>query len=126
MKLILTEQIPSGKNAMGVRRDGRHYPNARFESWRSIAVCELMKQKVKLPLMQHMQLPLLGDVTVTISYRPFDNTVRDLPGMLDALWHLLTHAQIIQNDGQIKGVNWAYPWRTEGPCVEMEIGVVNN
>ena len=121
MKLVLTDQIPSGKNAMGVRRDGRHYPKARFESWRSQASFEIMKQKVKLPLTQHMKLPLLGDLTVTISYRTFDNTLRDVPGMLDALWHLLTHTQIIENDGQIKGVAWIYPWRTEGPCVEIEI-----
>ena len=121
LKLILSEQIPSGKNAMGVRRDGRHYPNPRFETWRSIASFEIMKQKVKMKIEQHVALPLLGDLTVTISYRTFDNTLRDVPGMLDALWNLLTHTQIIQNDGQIKGVTWIYPWRMEGPCVEMRM-----
>lgn len=121
MTIVLTDQIPSGKNAMGITKQGRHYAKPRFESWRSIASFEIMKQKVQWPLATHAALPLLGDLTAQISYRTFDNTLRDLPGMLDALWHLLTHTNIIQNDGQIKGVTWEHPWRTEGPCVEMEI-----
>ncbi len=121
MKIVLTDQIPSGKNSMGIARTGRHYAKPRFASWRSIAAHEIMKQKVKLPLTQHMKLPMIGDLTVMISYRAFDNVVRDLPGMQDALWHLLTHCGVIENDGQIKGVYWLYPWRTEGPCVELEI-----
>lgn len=28
---------------------------------------------------------------------------------------------MIKDDGQIKGVTWEYPWRMEGPCVELEI-----
>ncbi len=121
LKLILTDQIPSGKNAQAVTRTGRHYARPRFASWRSIAAHEVLVQKTKLTVAQHLRLPLFGDLTATISYRAFDNVLRDLPGMQDALWHLLTHCNIIENDGQIKGVTWQYPWRTEGPCVEMEI-----
>lgn len=121
LNITLTDQIPSGKNAMGIARTGRHYAKPRFASWRSIAAHEILKQKVKLTPAQHLGLPLFGDLVVTISYRAFDNVVRDLPGMQDALWHLLAYTNIIENDGQIKGVTWQYPWRTEGPCVEMEI-----
>jgi len=127
MKLVLTlsDQIPSGKNAMGVRRDGRHYPRKRFEDWRDQAGYEIMLQKAKWPMLVRDALPLTGDLVVTISYRellpvPAKGT-RDLPGCLDALWHLLTHMNLIENDGQIKGLTWQYPWRTEGPCVILEV-----
>lgn len=125
LHFTLTDQIPSGKNAMGIARTGRHYAKPRFAAWRSIAAVEIMQQKLAWTPAQKMALPLLGPLVVTISYHEIvkvpANGTRDLPGCLDALWHLLTHCGLIENDGQIKGVTWVYPWRTEGPCVEMEV-----
>jgi Holliday junction resolvase RusA-like endonuclease len=125
MKIVLTEQIPSGKNAQGIAKNGRRYAKPRFINWREAASYEIMLQKRTWPTVVKMALPLRGDCVVTISYREIKkvpaNGVRDVPGMLDALWHLLAHMELIEHDGQIKGVTWVYPWRTEGPCVEMEI-----
>ena len=125
LRIALTDQIPSGKNAMGITRTGRHYAKPRFASWRSVASYEIMQQKMRLKWQQQFTLPLTGDLVVTISYREIEkvpaNGTRDLPGCLDALWHLLTHCGLIETDGQIKGVTWVYPWRTEGPCVEMDV-----
>lgn len=125
VNITLTDQIPSGKNAMGIRRDGRHYPKKRFVQWREQAAYEILQQKMTWTTKQKMLLPLMGDLVVTISYRevvlvPAGGT-RDLPGCLDALWHLLAYCGLIENDGQIKGMTWLYPWRTDGPCVEMEL-----
>jgi Holliday junction resolvase RusA-like endonuclease len=125
MMITLTEQIPSGKNAMGITRAGRHYAKPRFTSWRDIAAYEIQQQKRLWPVTQRMALPILGKVVLTISYCELikvpANGTRDLSGCLDALFHLLTYTGILENDGQVKGVTWMYPWRTEGPCVEMEI-----
>ena len=70
-------------------------------------------------------LPLKGDLSLTVSYRELvpvpANGDRDITGMTDALQHLLEYMEIIEDDGQIHGLVWQYPWRTEGPCVEMEI-----
>ena len=110
---------------MGITRTGRHYAKPRFANWREHAAYEILQQKATWPTKQKMMLPLLGDLVVTISYREIvkvpANGTRDLPGMQDALWHLFTYCGLIENDGQIKGMTWMYPWRTEGPCVEMEI-----
>jgi Holliday junction resolvase RusA-like endonuclease len=125
LSLILTDQIPSGKNSMGITQTGRHYAKPRFESWRSIAAYEILRQKMTWCSSLRKCLPLKTDVTVTISYRELEPVpakgVRDLPGMQDALWHLLTHTGLLANDGQIKGVLWQYPWRTDGPCIIMEL-----
>ncbi len=124
ISLILTAQIPSGKNQIKERFiNGRkiRYPNKRFVAWREEAGFEIMQQKAKWPTHTKMALPLLGDLVVTISYRTLDKTTRDLPGMQDALWHLLGYLNLIEDDGQIKGVTWEYPWRTEGPCIELQL-----
>jgi len=120
----LTEQMPSGKNRIKetfVRGKKIRYPDARFKAWRATASVEIMQQKRTWSQQQKMALPLRNDIYVTISYRALDKRRRDIPGMLDALWHLLEYAEIIEDDAQIKGVTWDYPWRTEGPCMEMEL-----
>ena len=124
LKLVLIGQIPSGKNQVEEHwRQGKkvRHGNARFTAWREAAGKEILLQKATWPTALKMALPLLGDLAVCISYRPLDKTQRDIDGMQSALWHLLEHMELIENDGQIKGLTWVYPWRTEGPCVEMEI-----
>ena len=120
VQLILKEQIPSGKNQMRVTRDGHHYAEARFRSWREIAAYEVMVQKMRLSEQTRAAL-LVQDIVAQISYRAWDKTTRDLPGMQDALWHLLVHCGLLKDDGQIKGVTWQYPWRESGPCLMLEL-----
>lgn len=127
LQITFHDQIPSGKNQVEEHwRQGKKvkHGNDRFAAWRQAAGMEFILQKAKWTPLQKMALPMLGDLVVTISYRPLDKTRRDLPGMLDALWHFLEHMEIIENDGQIKGVTWIYPWRTEGPCLDLRIDQV--
>src|SRR6185436_19851969 len=98
----LTEQMPSGKNRIKetfVRGKKIRYPDARFKAWRATASVEIMQQKRTWSQQQKMALPLRNDIYVTISYRALDKRRRDIPGMLDALWHLLEYAEIIEDDG---------------------------
>lgn len=63
-----------------------------------------------------MQIVALGAstrMTITapcrliIDYWPGDRRTRDLPGMLDALCHLLVYANVLTDDGLI----WETVWR---------------
>ena len=126
MKLIisLTDSIPSGKNQVAdhyVRGKKIRHGNDRFTQWKETAGKELLVQKTKWPLALRMALPLTGDLIMTVSYRPLDKTPRDVDGMQSALQHLLETMELIENDGQIKGLTWEYPWRTEGPCVVLTL-----
>lgn len=126
MKLLISldTQIPSGKNSIKESwRDGKkvRHGNDRFTVWRETAGKEILMQKSQWPTATKMALPLTGDLIMTVSYRPLDKTQRDLTGMTDALFHVLETMELIENDGQIKGLTWVYPWRTDGPCVMMEI-----
>lgn len=128
LSITLTDQIPSGKNVIKERFvHGKkiRYPNARFETWRRTAGYEIVKQRAAWLLAVKGILPLKGDLSLTVSYRELvpvpANGDRDITGMTDALQHLLEYMEIIEDDGQIHGLVWQYPWRTEGPCVEMEI-----
>ena len=69
MRLTLTGQIPSGKNAVVVTRTGHRFPNKRFVEWRSKALEELSEQ---LKGVAHA-LPLDCSCNVTIQYYSADN-----------------------------------------------------
>ena len=119
LTITLTAQLPGGKNAIKecfVRGKKVRYPNARFAAWRKQAGQEVMVAKAAWPMRTKMLLPLSGPLTMHVSYRPLDGRRRDLTGMTDALYHLLEWCEIIEDDGQIKGLTWTYPWRTDGPC----------
>jgi len=120
LRIILEDQLPSGKTSgteIGYRKNGSRYmrPSDRFVAWRNKAEKEILLQRHGWPTALKMALPLRVPLVMTVSYRPFDNRTRDVPGMVDALFHLLEHVGLVENDGLIQGLLWAYPWRTEGP-----------
>jgi len=92
---ILYGQIPSGKNAVMITRSGQRYPGKRFKLWRD----EAMKQ---LPEIQ----PFTGPVRMDVEYTPGDNRRRDVPGILDALCHLIEKSGIVLDDAQVRNVSW--------------------
>ena len=125
-EIQLASQIPSGKNQQErvYNKDiGRYMaiPNKRFELWRDEAGHEILSQKGKWPAAIRLRLPINVPLVAHISYRPLDQRVRDLPGMQDALWHLLEWSHTVLDDKFIKGVTWEYPYRTEGPCVMLRL-----
>lgn len=126
LTLQLTEQVPGGKTS-GVRegytKTGRkyRYPNKRFVLWRSMATTEIIVQKAKWPTKTKMQLPLCVNLRMTLSYRPLNRIKRDLTGMQDAVQHLLEYNEIVQDDASIKQVIWEYPYRTDGPCMIIQL-----
>lgn len=105
MTLVLTGQIPSGKTSgvkQGFTKSGKlyRYPNARFKDWREDALCQILAQGI------YKKPPLGMPVTLKVEYWPGDRRTRDVPGMQDALFHLIVKAGILQDDGLIYDCHW--------------------
>ena len=115
-QITLVGQIPSGKNQMGVRRDGRHYPRKRFIDWRAEACNQIIFQKHA-----NRWMMLLDPVCLSVQYWPGDHRTRDLPGMEDALFHLLVYAGILKNDGLIYNGHWYRMAVSTAPKVILEL-----
>jgi Holliday junction resolvase RusA-like endonuclease len=117
ISLRLTDQIPSGKNCLIVRRDGRRVPRARFRLWRDDAVRELAIQVMRY----RQRLPLRVPVHIEAIYAPQDRRRRDLPGMLDAVCHVLERAGIIEDDAQVTSLVWRPAMSSQAVCLRLTI-----
>ena len=99
----LKGQMPSGKNQQQLLfRGGRviKYPNKRFKTWRDEAGYQLIQQGVK------PAKPIDKPVALYCTYCPQDRRVRDVSGMVDALFHLLVWGQIMKDDGLVYDCLW--------------------
>jgi Holliday junction resolvase RusA-like endonuclease len=115
----LSQQIPSGKNHVRITRTGRRYPTARFAQWRASAYSQVRAQLIRQPAWR--EWPRQAPMALTVYYRPRDRRRRDVPGMLDALLHLLERAEVIQDDAQVKTVSWVSALKSQVPCVILAI-----
>lgn len=60
---------------------------------------------------------------MTVRYYPGDLIRRDAPALIDALCHLLERCGIVEDDAQIKGLDWQeLPLDRQQPRVEMMVG----
>lgn len=114
IKFTITGQVRSGKNNMLITRSGRHYPNPSWALWRDQVVRQLRDQ--------------WGDITVAYPcemvglYWAGDLRRRDVPGMIDAIFHCLEKGNFVKDDGLIRTVNWFYCGHDKNnPRVELEI-----
>ena len=96
ISFTLYGKMKSGKNHVQITRTGRRYPNKSFADWRD----EMLSQ------INYQGKPLQGRVGLSAWYVPGDRLRRDAPGILDALLHLFEKAGILQDDAQVKKVNW--------------------
>lgn len=94
--IFLSGQLQSGKNRVLITRTGKRYPPKRFKVWRE----EMLRQ------IGTIADPLSGPVTLSVCYGPGDNIRRDVPGMLDAICHILERSGLVMDDAQIKAVSW--------------------
>lgn len=86
LRAVLVGQHPSGKNQIGISAVAagkiHRYPQARFEAWRATAYAQLDRQR---GAWEKLRTP--GHVVVR--YTKGDLITRDVPGMEDALCHVL-------------------------------------
>jgi Holliday junction resolvase RusA-like endonuclease len=107
--LVLPGQCPSGKNAVQITRTGHRYPTKRFTTWREASLSaikeqvEQVKANVGHPMERHLHGP---PYSLHVSYWPGDLRRRDVPGMLDAVFHVLERARLVEDDAHITHVQW--------------------
>lgn len=102
----LTGQTLSGKNHMQIARNGTHYPLPRWAAWRDehvLAVRHSASRQVPVGS-GSKPFPLTGLLKATVSLTHADKRKRDVPGMLDALCHVLERAGVVKDDSLI--VQW--------------------
>lgn len=115
----LSGQIRGGKNNMKVGRNGKHYPDKTFAKWRDAAVGEVRKHLSRQPI-PYFPKPLILEIEV--HYAAGDLRRRDIPGMLDALFHVLERAQVVEDDAQIQEAHWyQFPVNREHPSVRVTV-----
>lgn len=90
--LRLTGQVRGGKNGMGVTRTGRHYAKPTFARWRDDAVRQI---RCQLP---SGWKPIDVPCNVRLDYVAGDKRRRDMPAVLDAIFHALEKAEFCVDD----------------------------
>lgn len=105
----------SGKNHMQITRTGHRYPTDSFVAWR----CHYGKQ---LGAQWGLKGPMTEQLKAVIRYTPGDLIRRDAPGIIDALFHLLEHFNVVADDAQFKAVDYRQePLNRTQPGVTMRI-----
>ena len=101
LTLHLMGQVRGGKNNMCITRAGIHYPNPKFVIWRNDMFSQI---KTQFPL---------GIATInsrllkwTFTYTPEDNRRRDIPAILDAVFHVMERAFLVKDDCLIKNLSF--------------------
>lgn len=102
----LSGQIPSGKNAVKITRTGMRYPDKRFKAWRDEALKQVSTTFFSNGCPSVLSCAYDKPVTMIVDYVPADARRRDLPGMCDALCHLLEKAGILADDCLVHKLNW--------------------
>ena len=95
VKLVIKGQIRGGKNNMIVTRTGMHFPKPEWAKWRDAAVQQVRAQ---LP---HCYKPCGGPVLMQLNYIAGDHRRRDMPAILDSIFHVLEKAGVVVDDAQL-------------------------
>ena len=92
LSLTIEGQIMGGKNNMIVTRSGMHFPKKSWATWRDQAVKQV---KAQLP---RGFAPFDCRMDVRLDYVASDKRRRDMPAIIDAIWHVLEKAGVVTDD----------------------------
>jgi Holliday junction resolvase RusA-like endonuclease len=98
---------------MGVTKSGRHYAKPTFKRWRDDAVRQI-----------HPQLPfpwtaIAVPCNVRLDYVAGDKRRRDMPAVLDAVWHVLEKAGVVADDTLLWAVQSSRSYDKAAPGVTI-------
>lgn len=93
--LVITGQIRGGKNNMIVTRTGMHFPKPEWAKWRDEAVVEIKRQLP--PCFKPLDVP----INMRLKYIAGDKRRRDMPAILDSIFHVLEKSGVVVDDTQI-------------------------
>ena len=91
--------IRGGKNHINITRTGQRYPNREWAKWRDMTVSGIKRV---------MPNGLIFDAPVEmwVQHIPSDKRKRDLPAMIDAIFHCMEKAGLITDDCLVKNITW--------------------
>ena len=117
VNFTLLGKMKSGKNHVQITRTGQRYPKKEFVAWRTDMLNQIDWHKS----------PITGRVSLNVDYVPGDALRRDVPGILDALLHLLEKAGILEDDAQVKNVDWLeWPMDRQHPKCRVMIRTIGD
>lgn|SRR3990167_3110531 len=109
--------IKGGKNNYIVTRSGRHVPRPDWTRWRDKVVRDL---KFYAAQIKHEIITI--PCYIYFGYFPPDKRRRDVPAILDSVFHCLERAGIVQDDFLFKNVEfYTFISPTEEPRLTIKI-----
>lgn|SRR3990167_3029048 len=123
ISFTLLGQIRGGKNHVQITRTGHRYPNPSFVEWRDGAIAQIKKQCVfnKYGEDHTIKTP----ATVLVRYWAGDKRKRDVPAMIDALWHVLERGGFVDDDSLLETVFWKYEgYDVKNPRLQVVIEIL--
>ena len=97
IEFTILGQVKSDKNHMQITRSGRHYPLPAFAKWRDDVIRQIDHINV---------LTFDKPCSIQFSYWKGNLIKRDVPGMIDAIFHVLEKAKFITDDSLFVNVHW--------------------
>lgn len=120
-KFSFVGQVRSGKNQMMIDpRSGRHYPAPLFSAWRDEQVLRIRQQKAQQKVFFAKETKLIFGV----EYWPGDARRRDMPGIEDAIFHVLERAGVVEDDAQFEDCSGWYKQEIDRKNPRLEISIV--
>ena len=118
MKFTIKGIIKGGKNHINITRTGHRYPNPAWAKWRDRVVVDL-----RFGLASHGNPETINaPCNLSVDYYSGDRRKRDVPAMIDALFHCFEKAGLVKDDCLIENVVWNHKGYTkENPRVEVQI-----
>ncbi len=99
-KIKLDKLSGIGKNNYGVSRNGIHYPKKSFVEFRNNVLRQILQQK------KTDFTTINYPVKIILWFNPPDKRKRDATAILDAIFHCLEKARIIEDDNYIKRIDY--------------------
>ena len=84
--------ISGGKNNIIITRSGHRFPKASWAKWRDSAVASVRSQLPK------GWVPINVPTNIELTYVAGDKRRRDMPAIVDSIWHVLEKAGVVTDD----------------------------
>ena len=114
LSITIRGKIRGGKNNIIITRTGRRFPNPEWAKWRDAAVIAVKKQ---LPDSFKM---ICEPVNVRLDYFAGDKRRRDMPAIIDAIFHVLEKAGVVEDDTLLWVSKSTRSYNKENPMARME------
>lgn len=92
IRIVIKGQIMGGKNNIVITRTGMRFPKKSWAAWRDQAVMQVRTQLPK------GFKAFDENVTVGFCYVAGDKRRRDMPAIIDSVWHVLEKAGVVTDD----------------------------